>query len=52
MLFGGARLVGVLGQHRGRRCCEGEGEDAKITVSFPRHGVKKLVEKYATLSQE
>jgi DNA helicase-2/ATP-dependent DNA helicase PcrA len=32
--------------------CEGDGEDAKITVSFPRHGVKKLIEKYATLSQE
>src|SRR5580700_366969 len=25
---------------------EGEGEDAKITVSFPRYGLKKLVEKY------
>jgi DNA helicase-2/ATP-dependent DNA helicase PcrA len=32
--------------------CEGEGEDAKITISFLRHGVKKLVEKYATLRQE
>jgi len=31
---------------------EGDGEDAKITVSFPHHGVKKLIEKYATLSQE
>ena len=28
---------------------EGEGEDAKITVQFPRFGVKKLVEKYAQL---
>jgi len=27
----------------------GEGDDAKITVSFPRFGLKKLVEKYATL---
>jgi DNA helicase-2/ATP-dependent DNA helicase PcrA len=26
---------------------EGEGEDAKITVSFPGFGLKKLVEKYA-----
>jgi DNA helicase-2/ATP-dependent DNA helicase PcrA len=26
---------------------EGEGEDAKITVQFPRFGLKKLVEKYA-----
>jgi DNA helicase-2/ATP-dependent DNA helicase PcrA len=28
---------------------EGEGEDAKITVNFPGHGLKKLVEKYAGL---
>ncbi len=28
---------------------EGEGEEAKITVSFPRFGLKKLVEKYAQL---
>jgi DNA helicase-2/ATP-dependent DNA helicase PcrA len=26
---------------------EGEGEDAKITVMFPRYGLKKLIEKYA-----
>ncbi len=26
---------------------EGEGEDAKITVMFPRFGLKKLIEKYA-----
>ncbi|MFZ0940618.1 MAG: UvrD-helicase domain-containing protein, partial [Candidatus Sulfotelmatobacter sp.] len=26
---------------------EGEGEEAKITVQFPRFGLKKLVEKYA-----
>ncbi len=31
---------------------EGEGEDAKLTVSFPQHGVKKLLEKYAALRQE
>jgi DNA helicase-2/ATP-dependent DNA helicase PcrA len=30
---------------------EGDGEDAKITVSFPRHGLKKLVEKYAKLKR-
>jgi DNA helicase-2/ATP-dependent DNA helicase PcrA len=30
---------------------EGEGEDAKITVSFPRFGLKKLVEKYAGLKR-
>jgi DNA helicase-2/ATP-dependent DNA helicase PcrA len=30
---------------------EGDGDDAKITVSFPRHGLKKLVEKYAKLKR-
>ncbi len=30
---------------------EGEGEEAKITVQFPRFGVKKLVEKYAQLER-
>ena len=30
---------------------EGEGDDAKITVSFDRHGLKKLVEKYAGLKK-
>jgi DNA helicase II / ATP-dependent DNA helicase PcrA len=30
---------------------EGEGEDAKITVQFPRHGLKKLVEKFAQLEK-
>ena len=29
---------------------EGEGDDAKITVSFPRYGLKKLIEKYAGLT--
>jgi DNA helicase II / ATP-dependent DNA helicase PcrA len=29
---------------------EGEGEDAKITVNFPRFGLKKLIEKYAGLT--
>jgi DNA helicase-2/ATP-dependent DNA helicase PcrA len=28
---------------------EGEGDDAKVLVSFQRHGLKKLVEKYAGL---
>jgi DNA helicase-2/ATP-dependent DNA helicase PcrA len=31
---------------------EGDGDDAKLTVSFPQYGVKKLIEKYATLRQE
>ncbi len=26
---------------------EGDGEDAKLTVNFPRYGLKKLIEKYA-----
>lgn len=30
---------------------EGDGEDAKITVSFTGHGVKKLVEKFAQLER-
>jgi DNA helicase-2/ATP-dependent DNA helicase PcrA len=30
---------------------EGDGEDAKITVSFPGYGLKKLVEKYAGLKK-
>jgi len=28
---------------------EGEGDEAKITVSFPGHGLKKLIAKYASL---
>ena len=31
--------------------CEGEGEDAKVTVSFPGHGLKKMVQKYAGLER-
>jgi DNA helicase-2/ATP-dependent DNA helicase PcrA len=31
---------------------EGEGEDAKLTVSFPGYGLKKLVEKYAGIKEE
>jgi len=30
---------------------EGEGDNAKITVNFPRFGLKKLVEKYAGLKR-
>jgi DNA helicase-2/ATP-dependent DNA helicase PcrA len=30
---------------------EGDGEDAKITVNFTQHGVKKLVEKFAQLQR-
>ncbi len=28
---------------------EGDGEDAKLTVLFTRHGMKKLMEKFANL---
>ena len=31
---------------------EGEGDNAKITVSFPGHGLKKLVAKFAELKVE
>jgi DNA helicase-2/ATP-dependent DNA helicase PcrA len=31
---------------------EGEGPDAKLTVSFPKHGLKKLIAKYAGLTDE
>jgi DNA helicase-2/ATP-dependent DNA helicase PcrA len=30
---------------------EGDGDDAKITVQFQHHGVKKLVEKFAQLER-
>ena len=30
---------------------EGEGEDAKLTVMFARHGMKKLMEKFANLER-
>jgi DNA helicase-2/ATP-dependent DNA helicase PcrA len=30
---------------------EGEGEDAKLTVMFARHGMKKLMEKFANLKK-
>jgi len=31
---------------------EGEGDDAKLTVQFPGHGLKKLLQKYAGLRTE
>ena len=30
---------------------EGDGEDAKLTVLFARHGMKKLMEKFANLQR-
>jgi DNA helicase-2/ATP-dependent DNA helicase PcrA len=29
---------------------EGDGDDARLTVSFPGHGLKKLVQKYAGIT--
>ncbi len=31
--------------------CEGEGDDAKLTVSFPGYGRKKLIERFADLKK-
>ena len=31
--------------------CEGEGDDSKLTVSFPGYGKKKFVEKFAGLEK-
>lgn len=31
--------------------CEGEGDNLKLTVSFPGYGMKKLIEKYAGLEK-
>ncbi len=31
---------------------EGEGDDAKVTVMFPRYGLKKLIEKYAGMTKK
>ncbi len=31
--------------------CEGEGDQVKITVSFPGHGLKKMMQKYAGLEK-
>jgi DNA helicase-2/ATP-dependent DNA helicase PcrA len=31
---------------------EGDGDDAKLTVSFPGYGLKKLIEKYAGLKRD
>jgi DNA helicase II / ATP-dependent DNA helicase PcrA len=30
---------------------EGDGDDAKLTVMFPRHGLKKLIERFANLQR-
>ena len=54
---------GAVGLHKGQRVRhskygegtilmrEGEGEDAKLTVMFTRHGMKKLMEKFANLQK-
>jgi DNA helicase II / ATP-dependent DNA helicase PcrA len=54
---------GASGLHKGQRVRhskygegtvlmrEGDGEDAKVTVMFTRHGMKKLMEKFANLEK-
>jgi DNA helicase II / ATP-dependent DNA helicase PcrA len=58
-----AEPTGKTGLHKGARVRhpkygegiifqrEGDGDDAKITVQFQQHGVKKLVEKFAQLER-
>ncbi len=60
---GVAAAAGVAGLKQGQRVRhskygegtvvmrEGEGEDAKLTVLFARHGLKKLMEKFANLEK-
>jgi len=31
---------------------EGDGEDAKLTISFPGYGLKKIIEKFAGIREE
>ncbi|MEP7271159.1 MAG: UvrD-helicase domain-containing protein [Acidobacteriota bacterium] len=31
--------------------CEGEGDNSKLTISFPGYGMKKMIEKYAKLEK-
>ena len=31
---------------------EGEGDDAKLTISFPGYGLKKIIEKFAGMREE
>ena len=52
---GRAIRVGVVIEHEkyGRGTVmrrEGEGEDAKLTISFAGHGLKKIIEKYARIT--
>ncbi len=52
----GARVGSVIEHPRWGRGTvvrrEGEGDEAKLTVSFPGHGLKKLIQKYAGLKTE
>ena len=46
--MGRARLIEHAKYGRGTVLrLEGSGEDTKVTVSFPGHGLKKLIAKYA-----
>jgi DNA helicase-2/ATP-dependent DNA helicase PcrA len=31
---------------------EGDGDDAKLTISFPGYGLKKIIEKFAGIKYE
>ena len=31
---------------------EGDGDDAKLTVSFPGHGLKKILQRFAELKKD
>jgi DNA helicase-2/ATP-dependent DNA helicase PcrA len=31
---------------------EGDGDDAKLTISFPGYGLKKIIEKFAGIKHE
>jgi hypothetical protein len=31
--------------------CEGEGDESKLTINFPGHGMKKMVQKFAGLEK-
>ena len=31
---------------------EGDGDDAKLTISFPGYGLKKIIEKFAGIREE
>jgi DNA helicase-2/ATP-dependent DNA helicase PcrA len=53
MKFGPGSTVSHVKYGRGTVMrLEGTGDDAKVTVSFPGHGLKKLIAKYAGIKVE